>query len=192
MKKYNIHTTISSKHWEILHKHLEKCETQQKVLELALEKLDNDSLLSRPLPLEERQWMRLGKELKGTIFVLPKNGAKLLYETASTELFKEYIAKEKPLEFTVEYACKKPLNDCNILEIVDVIIYNFKIQNSSDSLYYAKNDDHYTINVTHSMGLNFARISAMMHESLFRSCGIKADCHYSEHSINFKIYKKRS
>ena len=192
MKKHNIHTTISLKHWDILNSHLEKCETQQKVLELALEKLDIDSNVSRPLSLEERQWMRLGKDLKGTIFVLTKNGAKLLYETASTELFREYIEKEKPLEFTVEYSCKKPLSDCNVLEIIDVIIYNFKIQNSADSVYYAKNGDHYTINVTHGMGLNFARISTMMHESLFKSCGIKADCSYSEHSINFKIYKNPS
>ena len=189
MKKYNVHTTISAKHRDILNKHMEKCETQQKVLELALENLDNNSSLSRPLSLEEKQWMRIGKDLKGTIFVLQKNSAKLLFETASVEMFSDYIRKEKPLEFTIEYFYKKPLKDCTILEIIDIIIYNFKIQHSSDSIYYADKGDHYVINVTHSMGLNYAKISVMMHESLFKSCGIKADCYYSERSINFKIYK---
>jgi hypothetical protein len=192
MKKYNVHTTISAKHRDILNKHLERCETQQKVLELALESLDNDPNLSHTLSLEEKQWMRLGKDLRGTLFVLQKNSAKLLFETASVEKFREYIEKDKPLEFTVEYFYKKPLKDCNILQIIDIVIYNFKIQNSSDSIYYADEDDHYVISVTHSMGLNYAKISVMMHESLFHSYGIRADCYYSERSINIKIYKNSS
>lgn len=42
MSKRRVSTTISIKHWELLKKYTEKYETQQKVLELALESLEKE------------------------------------------------------------------------------------------------------------------------------------------------------
>jgi hypothetical protein len=115
VKKVNIHTTISLSHWEILKKHEEHCETQQKVLELALENLGDESSRPHPISLEEKQWMRIGKELKNNVSLIQKNSAKILFETASVEKFREYIGKEKLLEFAIEWFYKKPVKQCNLL-----------------------------------------------------------------------------
>jgi hypothetical protein len=49
LNTHRISTTISQKHWELLKKHAEKFETQQKALELALESLENSSKQSPEL-----------------------------------------------------------------------------------------------------------------------------------------------
>ena len=54
LKTHRISTTISQKHWELLKKHTEKFETQQKVLEHALESLENSSKQNPELTREER------------------------------------------------------------------------------------------------------------------------------------------
>jgi hypothetical protein len=59
LKTHRISTTISQKNWELLKKHTKKFETQQKVLELALEGLENSSKQNVTLTEEEKLWMRL-------------------------------------------------------------------------------------------------------------------------------------
>jgi hypothetical protein len=89
MNKRRVCTTISAKHWELLKKYTAKYETQQKVLELALESLENNSKHITALSQEEEHWMRIGREAKSVACLIQKDGLKELLKTADIERIKE-------------------------------------------------------------------------------------------------------
>lgn len=189
MDKYRINTTVSRKHWDLLKKYSEKYETQQKTLEHALECLDNDSkIISKPT-LEEELWDRIGREIRDLALLFQKNNAKILLETADMERIEEYIIDQKPAEFSVEYYYKKPLKICSFQEIIDATLLKWKIIGGLDMVEYMDKGGYCTINVIHSMGLNFSKMLVMEHESLFRTCNIRAERDYSDRGVFFKIYK---
>jgi hypothetical protein len=193
MKKYDIHTTLSPSHYALLNKFTEKYETKQKTLEKALEALDtlgHYSSQNLPVSPEEKLWIRVGREIKETFFVFDKKGAKVLFETADIQSFREYVHDQKPVESAIEYYYRKPLNECSLQEIIDGVILNIKFQGSSDMVNCTDDGNYYTINIKHSMGLNFAMAMVIEHESLFKSYRVKTENHFSERSVFFKIYKK--
>jgi hypothetical protein len=71
LKNHRISTTISQKHWELLKKHAEKFETQQKAIETALESLERISKQIPALTSEEKYWMRL-KKIKSLVIIEKK------------------------------------------------------------------------------------------------------------------------
>jgi hypothetical protein len=187
--KHRISTTISQKHWEILSQYTEKYNSQQKVLEHALENLESNPSPSHRLSREEELWDRIGKEIKDTLVIFQKSQAKIILESVDIERYREYIINQKPVEFAIEYYYKKPLKECSLQEIIDAMILNIKIQGSSDSISYTDDGDHYTINITHNLGINSSRLVVMMNESLFKSYGARSESNFSERSIFFKVYK---
>lgn len=191
MKTHRISTTISQKHWALLNKYAEKYHTQQKVLEISLENLEKNIDYSPPLSIEDEVWIRMGKEIKSTLLVFQKDYAKMMMETADIEQFKVYTAKEKPIEFAIEYYYRKPLKECSLKEIIEGMVLNIKVQNSSDSVTYTENNEYYTINIAHGLGINMSRMSVIMHESAFKSYGVRVESRFSERSIFFKVYKNK-
>lgn len=89
MHNHRISTTISQKHWELLNKHAEEFETQQKALERALECLENSSKQSPSLTHEEKHWLNL-KSAKSLV-IIEKTAFKLLLETGDTEQLQEFF-----------------------------------------------------------------------------------------------------
>jgi len=189
MKKYRIHTTISSKHHKLLKKYAEKFGTQQKALECALEKLNDNPKQSQQLSLEEEVWLRAERELKDLLIIFHKSHAKMLYENVDFKRIQEYINNNKPVEFALEYYYQKPLKECSLQEIIEGMILNINIQGSADTINYTDSSSYYTVNITHSMGLNFAKMLTMEQESLFESYGVKIETNISKRSIFFKIFK---
>jgi hypothetical protein len=189
LNNHRISTTVSQKHWALLNKYSEIYHTQQKALELALESLEKSSDQSSQLSREEEAYIRVGREIKDTLFVSHKEFIKMLVETADMEQYKEYILSQKPEEFAFEYYYKKPLKACSLLELVEGMIINIRVQGSADEVNYADDGDHYTINITHNLGLNFSKMLVIRHESLFKSYGVKSESHFSEHSVFYKLYK---
>lgn len=189
MKKQRINTTISQKHHQILTKHAEKFGTQQSVLEHALENLENISYQKSELSPELELWMQIYK-IKDMISVLPKDYTKTLFDAVDMPYLREYIKNEKPGEFAIEWYYGKPLKECSLQEIINGIILNLKMQNSIDSINYLDNDDHFTINITHSMGVNCSKALVMINKSVLKSYGIHYESQFSERSIFFKILKK--
>jgi len=124
--KHRISTTISQKHWELLKKYSEKYQTQQKALELSLESLDGLENLetcskqSLESEWEKRSWMFI-KSSRSMCFV-QKAGLKLLIETADIERIKEFVIKNKPLEYNLEFFYQKPLKECSLKEIMDGLV----------------------------------------------------------------------
>jgi hypothetical protein len=187
LKTHRISTTISQKHWELLKKHTEEYETQQKVLELALESLENSSKQSPELTREERTW--LTQRSMKTICSILKDSLKVLLETADIELFKEYLNKYKPLEYTIEYYFQKPLKEMSLKEVLDGVVIMGDMSNWFDTIDYANDGNHYTLLITHSLGLNNSKLNRMGIESLFETYGAKVESTISEKTIFMKIFK---
>lgn len=187
MKTHRISTTISQKHWELLKKHTEKFETQQKVLELALESLENSSKQSSALTEEERIW--LTQRSMKTICSSLKDSIKVILETVNIEMFNEYLNKYKPLEYTMEYYFQKPLKEISLKELLDGVVITGVMSNWFDTIDYTDDDNHYTMLITHSLGLNSSKINKMGIESMFETYGVRVESTISEKTIFMKIYK---
>lgn len=189
MIKHRVCTTISEKHWKILEKHTEKFETQQKVLELALESLENNSKHSTAVSQEEEHWMRIGREAKSVACLIQRDGLKELLKTVDIERMKELVTNQKPIEASIEYFGQKHLQECSLKEVIDGVVICAKISNWFDAINYTDDDDHYTLKITHSMGLNNSEVSKILFESVFKTYGVKTESKISERSIFVKIYK---
>lgn len=187
MKTHRISTTISQKHWELLKKHAEKYETQQKTLELALESLENSSRKSPELTLEEKYWMRLKRAKSLVIF--EKTAFKYLIENADIELLNELFIRNKTVEYTIELYFQKPLSECSLKEVIDGIIINIKITNWADTADYTDNGGYYKLVITHDLGVTFSKMLAMSIENVFKTYGAKEESTISPKTIFLKIFK---
>lgn len=187
MKTHRISTTISQKHWELLKKHTEELGTQQKVLELALESLENSSKQSPALTEEERIWLTQ-KSMK-TICSILKDSLKILLETVNIEMFNEYLNKYKPLEYMMEYYFQKPLKEISLKELLDGVVITGDLSNWFDTIDYTDDDDHYTLLITHSLGLNNSKLNRMVIEGSLETYGVKVESTISEKTIFMKVYK---
>lgn len=188
MKKYRISTTISLKHWALLKKHMEKYETQQKVLEHALECLQNSSKHSPILYSEEELWMQIGREAKAAC-IFQIDALKILIETVNIERFAEYIAQERPVQYELEFYYQKPLKECSLKDILDGIVINAKLSRMYDTINYTDDGDYYTLKITHNLGINNSKMLKIMYDSIFNSYGCKTESNISERSYFAKIYK---
>jgi hypothetical protein len=171
----------------LLQKHVEKYETQQKALEVALESLENSSKQSPALTLEEKLWMRL-KSVK-SLCIIEKNAFKLLLETADFELLEEFYIQNKPLEYAIEYYFQKPLKECSLKEVIDGLVIYARTSNRLDTVNCTDESDHYTLIITHSMGLNASKLNIISFESVFKTYGVKTECIISTKTNFLKIFK---
>jgi len=187
LKTHRISTTISQKHWELLKKHTEELGTQQKVLELALENLENSSKQSPELTREEKIW--LTQRSMNTTCIILKDNLKLLLETASFEMFNEYLANCKPLEYTMEYYFQKPLKEISLKDLVKGVIIMGSMSNWFDTIDYTDNGTHYKLLITHSFGLNSSKLNKMAIERLLETYGARVESTISEKTIFMKVYK---
>ena len=132
MEKYRLSTTISKKHRDLLKKHLEKYKTQQKVLELALESLENNSNQqhSPAISLEEELQLRIIREMKYTC-IFPREFLKILFKFSDVERLYEFIADQQWLEFSVEFQYNKSVKECSLKEIMDGVTNSARMANVS-------------------------------------------------------------
>lgn len=185
-----ISTTTTQKHWELLTKYAKKFGTQQKVLELALENLDNNSKTITELIPEEKIWIRLKRE--NVVCVFEKNAFKLLIENANIEPILEYFTQQKLMESSIEYFLQSPLKELSLKEIIDAIISSGKLVNWLDKVDYKDEVNHYLLVVTHSSGPNISKLLVTAFRSLFKNYGVKAEITISPMTIFTKIFKKES
>jgi len=188
LKKYRVSTTISLNHHALLKKYMGKYETQQKVIEVALESLENSSRRMPIVSREDELWMAL-KKYK-TVCLVQKEGLKLLFETADIDRFNTYVASQKPLGLVVETFYQKPLKECSLKEVLEALVINGQVSNQMDTIDYTDDGDHYTYNVTHDLGINYSRMMQLMYESIFNSYEAIIETSISERSLFIRILKK--
>jgi hypothetical protein len=184
---HRISTTISQKHWGLLKKQAEKLGSQQKTLECALECLEKSSNQSSVLTEEEKLSMRILK-LKLPCLI-QKDSLKMLMDTVDIERQKEYVTKNKPIEYAIEYYLEKPLNECSLKEVIDGLVINSKMSNWFDTVDCTDDCSHYTLKITHSLGLNTSKLIKILDESVFKTYGVKAKSTISEKTIFIKVFK---
>ncbi len=187
MKRHRIATTISWRHWELLKKHVEKFETQQKALELALDCLENNSKQYPELTTEQKFW--LACESMNAVCYVQKGTLKILMETVNHERFEEYVTRNKPIECVVQFFLHKPLNECSLKEVVDGLTIVFGTSHMFDTADYKDNGDYYLLALTHSLGLNNSKLNLTMFESLFKTYGANVESKISENTIFMKVFK---
>lgn len=186
MKKYRVNTTISQKHHELLKKQALKLGTQQIVLEQALESLDK-SIDPESSP-EEELWMQLF-EVRNLTAVLPRDLTRILFETIDEERTREWVENVKHAEMIMEWFYNKPLKECTLQEIINLVVLSNKVQGSCDTINYTDEEDHYRINITHSLGIGASKLHLILFGSLFKTYGAPFETDYSERTVYFKVFK---
>lgn len=187
MKNHRISTTISEKHWVLLHKFSEKYQSQQKTLEVALENLENSSKQIPELTQEEKLWMRLKKEK--FVCVLEKNAFRILLENANIEPLQEYFIQHRIMELSIELFFQRAMKDLTLKEVIDGIVSTGKLVNWLDTVDYMEDENNYTLVMTHSFCPNVSELLVTAIEHMFKTCGVKVEITDSSSTIFIKIFK---
>ena len=187
MKKYQIHTTLSSKHLEILKNNAGKYGSQQKVIELALERFESNAKQPPSLSPEEELWMRFSRNNMACF--IQKDGLKFLLETADLDVFPDIVNKMKPIEYQIESYYHRPLKDLSLEEVVDGMVINARMSHWFDEVDYKDEGAYYTIKWAHSLGINCSKMTQIMPESVFRTYGATFETTISEKTVFMKVYK---
>lgn len=188
MKKYHVHTVLSSRHRELLDKFKEKYVTHQRVIEQALDCLEKSSKNTPSLLEQDDLRLKLAYE-SGILCLMQKETLKILIETADIDRFKAHTADQKPAESVIEYYYQKPLNECSLKEVMDGLVAVGKYANWFDEISYVDNNDHYLMKIYHSMGIINSKIFQIFFESLFKTYGAKAEIKISDRSLFIKVLK---
>ncbi len=188
MKKHRVHTTISTKHWELLKKYTEKYETYQKVLEAGLESLENEPKQSPALSKEEQFWIRAYREMK-SLCIVPRNILKALMETAHIKQISDVITDQKNAEYMMVWLLQKPLKKCSLKEIIDGLADSIKAANIIDVVEYIDDGNYFTLKVIHNMNLNTSKVFKIFIEDLFQAYGAKIESEISDVGFFIKVYK---
>jgi hypothetical protein len=174
---------------EIIKKNAEKFETQQKVLELALEGLEENSKMPPELTLEQKIWLLTGSI--NSMCYVQKDDLKILMETANLEQYKDYVIQNKPLECMVELFHQKSLQECSLKEVMDGLTIVLRTSHLFDSIDYKDDGDYYLLILSHSLGFNNSKIRLVNLESLFKTCGLNHESKISEKTIFMKVFKDK-
>lgn len=174
------------RHEGILKKLVERHETQQKVIELALESLNNPGKGRRLTP-DEEVWLHIYHSKSSC--VIQKDRLRILLETADIDRLVEYTAHQMPLQYVTEFHCQKPLTECSLKEILEAQEINLRVCKQFDTVSYSDDGDHFTLKISHDMGLINSQMLQLFLESLFNSCGVRNEYQISERSIFVKVYK---
>jgi len=191
LDKRRVNTTISTKHWEILKKQAEKYESQQKVLEAALESFENYSKKSPALSPEEQHWIRIGREIMAPAvgIIIHKELFKALIETADFELIAEVITNQKLAEHMGFWYFQRPFNKLSLKEVIDGLILYFKMGFLLDAISYTDEGNCYMLKITHSININYSKLLKMCIEDVLNVCVAKNESEIYEKNLFIKIYK---
>jgi hypothetical protein len=192
LNKHRINTTISAKHWQILEKYTKNFETQQKVLETALESIENGSKQNCVLK-QSCPFFQVGHdglfEAKKAACIVHKDIMRALIETSDAGRFKEIICDYKPFEHLIAHYYQKPLQKCSLKEILDGLIFFNLTGNLLDTMNYTDEGDHYILKVVHSLSYNCSTMLKFIIESVIEAYGVKTESEISEKFVFMKIYK---
>jgi len=113
----------------------------------------------------------------------------MLMETANIELHKEYVTRNKPIEYAIEYYLQKPLKECSLNEVINGLVVSARMSHWFDTIDYIDDGGHYKLKITHSLGFNNSKIVQICHDSVFKTYEAKIESVISEKTIFMKIFK---
>ncbi len=182
MEKRRINTTISTKHWELLKKHANHFETQQKALEHAIQLLENSN--SSELTPYQRVWVHFC-EIQSVC--VSRDMFKAFLKNSNVDM----VLRETPqtLVHVIEDQYQKPLKKCTLKEILDGLLFIGRAINWFESVSYTDEREYYYLKFVHSLSLNCSKLNNGLLEELFREYGTKIESDISEYTIFVRIYK---
>ncbi len=186
--KNHLHTTLSDKHFELLKKYKEKFGTQQKVLEFALESLENDTKRSSEQSTDEHIWVLTGKRTESGC-VLHKDALKTLFEGADVKRIIKLLKTQKTAEHMVSWYYQKPLKKCSLKEVIDGVIFFLEAAKIFDTVNYVDSGNYYSLKMIHGIDIRTSKMFNVYIESLFEAYGVKTESEISDKSVFMKIYK---
>lgn len=187
LEKYRLCTTISIKHWEILKKYVQTYETQQKVLEHALESLDNNLKQGATRPYGLASQRAMTERSAGPV---QKYSLMMLMDTIDLDKIGEYISRVKPTVYALEYYYHKPLNECSLKEVMDGLVVTSRAIGWFDKVDYEDKGDYYSLILTHSLGLNGSKVARMANDIIFDAYGVGVETVVSEKGIVQTVHKQ--
>jgi activator of 2-hydroxyglutaryl-CoA dehydratase len=185
VKKHRLSTTISAKHWELLKKHSNHFETQQKALEHAIEKLEN-SHSGTELSPEAKLWVHMGTDI-GSICAVYRETLRTLLENSDIERVLQMSRGE--VIYIIEDYFQKPLKKISLKEILDALVFTGITTSWFDLASYEDKGEYYCLKVAHSLSLNGSKLVKLWLDELFKAYGARTESNISVHSIFMKIYK---
>ncbi len=188
MNKHRVNTTISSKHWEILKKHIEKFETQQKVLEVALECLENNSKQNPMISTEELNFLQAKGAMKSACIV-HRDILRLLIDSLDLEKIRVGVYTQNTMEYLITHYYQKPLQKCSLKEILNGLVFFIRSGNIPESVNYTEEENYYILRIIHDLNHNCSKIFKFIIEDFFETYGAKTDIETSEKTVFIKIYK---
>lgn len=188
MHRNHLHTTLSDKHFEILKKHKEKLGTQQKVLEFALERLENEMKQSSVQSIDEKVWVLTGKGTESAC-ILHKDAFRTLLEGADVKRIIKIVKTQKMAEHMVSWYHQRPLKKCSLKEVTDGAIFFFKAAKIFDTVNYADCGNYYSLKMIHGLDIRTSKMFNIFIKSLYDAYGVRTESEISEKSLFMKIYK---
>lgn len=114
-------------------------------------------------------------------YLVQKDTLKMLMETPDTELQKEHVTKNKPIEYAIGYYLQKLLKKWSLKEVI-----NARVSNWFDIIDCRDEGRHYTLKITHSLGFSTSQLVKMLIESVFKTYGVKTESIISEKTTFMK------
>lgn len=188
VRNNRISTTISPRHHTMLMKLAEKHGSQQKALEFALDSLKNESKSTSRWSPEEERCARMNMELK-SLCLIDKDFLKVLLDNLNEEQMLSYLKERSPNQYMIEYHLRKPLKDCSLKEIIEILYLNASTSNWFDTADCTDESSYYTFNISHSLGLNNSKTVLAGIENMFKTYGVKTESTISERTVHIRIYK---
>lgn len=184
MNKHRLNTTISRKHWELLEKHANHFESQQKALEHAIELLENKQC--KELSPKANFWLHCGMDL-GSICTVSKGALKALFENSEIESVFQKTRGE--VIYGLEDNNHRPLNKMSIKEIMDALVFSSTASNWFDSATCTDMGKYYCFKQTHSLSINGSKLTKLWLEELFKKYGARTESYISDHTVFIKVFK---
>ena len=186
--KNHLHTTLSDKHFELLKKHKEKFGTQQKVLEFALESLENNSKKNLAQHKDEQVWVLSGRGTESAS-ILHIDAFKVLLEGADVKRIIKIMKNQKMAEHMIAWYYQKPLKKCSLKEVMDGLIFFLKTSKIADMVNYVECDNYCILKMIHDLHIGTSRMFSMWIATMFESYGLKTESEISEKSLFMKIHR---
>lgn len=186
-----ISTTISPKHFALLKKHAKVHGTQQKVIELALEKFEKNALQDPVLSPEELFILQTWRD-KLSCMVYKELFINLLKTVDLKQNEEWYKANRMCMAFALEFFYQRPFRELSLREILDGLVSLARISNMFNQYIYSDDGDHFTVKVYHEYGLHGSRYLLLMFENIFNFSGVAYKSSISEKSLFVKVYKNKT
>ena len=166
MRKHRLSTTISRKHFDILDRNVEQYGSQQKVLEAALELLEDGG-----------KFYKLNEVQRKRVDLLDVPGAIILNRRSVKHTIEgkwDKIAGERMYEFGILVLSGKSVDNMDFQGLINIFHKLLRVLNLFEKITLESKGGVYNMKILHNEGKTYSEHFAYLNEEFFKEMGI--DC----------------